>query len=150
MILKVLLVLASATASAAEKPNILIIFTDDQGYGDVGCYGSTLNKTPRLDQLAVEGTRFTSFYSQTVCGPSRSALLTGRHPIRSKGWGMPASEITFAEKLRDVGYPTARIGKWDVSNRKPIIERMPNAQGFEYYFGTLGDIFGPLWCEFWC
>lgn len=138
MILKVLLVLASATASAAEKPNILIIFTDDQGYGDVGCYGSTLNKTPRLDQLAVEGTRFTSFYSQTVCGPSRSALLTGRHPIRSKGWGMPASEITFAEKLRDAGYQTACIGKWDVSNRKPIIERMPNAQGFEYYFGTLG------------
>jgi arylsulfatase A-like enzyme len=138
MILKVLLVLVSATASAAEKPNILIIFTDDQGYGDVGCYGSTLNKTPRLDQLAVEGTRFTSFYSQTVCGPSRSALLTGRHPIRSKGWGMPASEITFAEKLRDAGYQTACIGKWDVSNRKPIIERMPNAQGFEYYFGTLG------------
>ena len=138
MILKLLLVLASATASAAEKPNILIIFTDDQGYGDVGCYGSTLNKTPRLDQLAVEGTRFTSFYSQTVCGPSRSALLTGRHPIRSKGWGMPASEITFAEKLRDAGYQTACIGKWDVSNRKPIIERMPNAQGFEYYFGTLG------------
>ncbi len=138
MILKVLLVLVSATASAAEKPNILIIFTDDQGYGDVGCYGSALNKTPRLDQLAVEGTRFTSFYSQTVCGPSRSALLTGRHPIRSKGWGMPASEITFAEKLRDAGYQTACIGKWDVSNRKPIIERMPNAQGFEYYFGTLG------------
>mgnify|MGYP003327133465 FL=1 len=138
MILKVLFVLVSATASAAEKPNILIIFTDDQGYGDVGCYGSALNKTPRLDQLAVEGTRFTSFYSQTVCGPSRSALLTGRHPIRSKGWGMPASEITFAEKLRDAGYQTACIGKWDVSNRKPIIERMPNAQGFEYYFGTLG------------
>ncbi|MGI9445309.1 MAG: sulfatase-like hydrolase/transferase, partial [Rubripirellula sp.] len=99
MMLKILLVLASATTAAAEKPNILIIFTDDQGYGDVGCYGSEQNKTPRLDQLAAEGTRFTSFYSQTVCGPSRSALLTGRHPIRSKGWGMPASEITFAEKL---------------------------------------------------
>ena len=138
MMLKILLVLASATTAAAEKPNILIIFTDDQGYGDVGCYGSEQNKTPRLDQFAAEGTRFTSFYSQTVCGPSRSALLTGRHPIRSKGWGMPASEITFAEKLRGAGYQTACIGKWDVSNRKPIIERMPNAQGFEYYFGTLG------------
>ena len=138
MMLKILLVLASAMTAAAEKPNILIIFTDDQGYGDVGCYGSEQNKTPRLDQLAAEGTRFTSFYSQTVCGPSRSALLTGRHPIRSKGWGMPASEITFAEKLRGAGYQTACIGKWDVSNRKPIIERMPNAQGFEYYFGTLG------------
>ncbi len=138
MMLKIILLLASATAAAAEKPNILIIFTDDQGYGDLSCYGSEQNKTPRLDQLAAEGTRFTSFYSQTVCGPSRSALLTGRHPIRSKGWGMPASEITFAEKLRGAGYQTACIGKWDVSNRKPIIERMPNAQGFEYYFGTLG------------
>jgi arylsulfatase A-like enzyme len=122
----------------AEKSNILIIFTDDQGYADLGCYGNQNNKTPRLDQLAKEGTRFTSFYSQTVCGPSRSALLTGRHPIRSKGWGMPASEITFAELIRKAGYQTACIGKWDVSNRKPIIDRMPNAQGFDYYFGTLG------------
>lgn len=138
IMLHVLLGLACTTAYATEKPNILIIFTDDQGYGDLGCYGSKQNKTPRLDQLATEGTRFTSFYSQTVCGPSRSALLTGRHPIRSKGWGMPANEITFAEKMRGVGYQTACIGKWDVSNRKPIIERMPNAQGFEYYFGTLG------------
>ena len=124
--------------SAAEKPNILIIFTDDQGYGDLGCYGNEKNKTPRLDRLAAEGTRFTSFYVQTVCGPSRSALLTGRHPIRSKGWGMPASEITFAELMRESGYQTACVGKWDVSNRRAIIDRMPNAQGFDYYFGTLG------------
>ncbi len=123
---------------AGDRPNILIVFTDDQGYADLGCYGNTKNKTPRLDQLAREGTRFTSFYSQTVCGPSRSALLTGRQPIRSKGWGMPASEVTFAELIREVGYQTACIGKWDVSNRKAIIERMPNAQGFDYYFGTLG------------
>ena len=122
----------------AQRPNILIIFTDDQGYADLGCYGNTKNRTPRLDQLANEGTRFTSFYSQTVCGPSRSALLTGRQPIRSGGWGMPASEITWAELIRKAGYQTACIGKWDVSNRKPIIERMPNAQGFDYYFGTLG------------
>ena len=87
--LLLLLVLGSA-AVAADKPNILIIFTDDQGYADLACYGNEKNKTPRLDQLAKEGTRFTSFYSQTVCGPSRSALLTGRYPIRSKGWGMPA------------------------------------------------------------
>ena len=123
---------------AAEKPNIVIVFTDDQGYGDLACYGSEKNRTPRLDQLAKEGTRFTSFYSQTVCGPSRSALLTGRQPLRSKGWGMPASEITWAELIRKVGYQTACIGKWDVSNRKAIIERMPNAQGFDYYFGPLG------------
>ena len=91
-----------------------------------------------MDKLANEGTRFTSFYAQSVCGPSRSALLTGRYPFRSKGWGMPASEVTFAELIRETGYQTACIGKWDVSNRKPIIDRMPNAQGFDYYFGTLG------------
>ena len=121
-----------------ERPNILIIFTDDQGYSDLGCFGNKKNKTPRLDQLAKEGTRFTSFYAQPVCGPSRSALLTGRYPVRSKGWGMPASEITFAELMKPAGYQTACIGKWDVSNRKEIIERMPNAQGFDYYYGTLG------------
>ena len=122
----------------ALKPNILIIFTDDQGYADLACYGNTKNKTPRLDQLAREGTRFTSFYSQTVCGPSRSALLTGRQPIRSGGWGMPAAEVTWAELVSEAGYQTACVGKWDVSNRKPIIPRMPNAQGFDYYFGALG------------
>ena len=121
-----------------ERPNILIVFTDDQGYADLGCFGNKKNKTPRLDQLAKEGTRFTSFYAQPVCGPSRSALLTGRYPVRSKGWGMPASEITFAELMKPSGYQTACIGKWDVSNRKEIIERMPNAQGFDYYYGTLG------------
>lgn len=121
-----------------ECPNILIIFTDDQGYADLGCFGNKKNKTPRLDQLAKEGTRFTSFYAQPVCGPSRSALLTGRYPVRSKGWGMPASEITFAELMKPAGYQTVCIGKWDVSNRKEIIERMPNAQGFDYYYGTLG------------
>jgi arylsulfatase A-like enzyme len=124
--------------SNAKKPNIVIIFTDDQGYADLGCYGSKTNKTPRLDQLAKEGAMFTSFYTQAVCGPSRSALLTGRYPCRSKGWGMPASEITFAELIKGAGYQTACIGKWDVSNRKPILERMPNAQGFDYFFGALG------------
>ena len=107
----------SVQAVAAEgeitiKPNILIVFTDDQGYADLACYGNTKHKTPKLDQLAQEGTRFTSFYAQHVCGPSRSALLTGRYPIRSMGWQMPASEITIAEKLQKVGYQTACIGKW--------------------------------------
>ena len=129
---------AKTRQSKATRPNIIIIFTDDQGYADLGCYGSKNNKTPRMDQLAKEGTKFTSFYAQHVCGPSRSALLTGRYPIRSKGWSMPADEITFAELIRDVGYQTACMGKWDVSNRKAIIDRMPNAQGFDYYFGTLG------------
>ncbi|MDG1893079.1 MAG: sulfatase-like hydrolase/transferase [Verrucomicrobiota bacterium] len=133
-----LLILSAQAGNQIPRPNILIIFTDDQGYADLSCYGNQKNKTPHLDQLAKEGTRFTSFYAQTVCGPSRSALLTGRQPIRSGGWGMPADEITWAELARVAGYQTACIGKWDVSNRKAIIPRMPNAQGFDYYFGALG------------
>ena len=132
------LALPDASAQAQKPPNILIVFTDDQGYADLGCFGSKENQTPVLDKLAEEGTKFTSFYAQPVCGPSRSALLTGRYPVRSKGWSMPASEITFAEMLKEVGYQTACVGKWDVSNRKAIIDRMPNAQGFDYYFGALG------------
>ena len=132
------LLISSSKSFSDHRPNVVIIFTDDQGYGDLACYGSKKNKTPRLDQLASEGIMFTSFYSQTVCGPSRSALLTGRHPIRSGGWSMPASEITFSELMRDSGYQTACIGKWDVSNRKAIKKRMPNAKGFDYYFGPLG------------
>ncbi|MEC7638032.1 MAG: sulfatase-like hydrolase/transferase, partial [Verrucomicrobiota bacterium] len=132
------LLTSTSKSFSDHRPNVVIIFTDDQGYGDLACYGSEKNKTPRLDQLASEGIMFTSFYSQTVCGPSRSALLTGRHPIRSGGWSMPASEITFSELMRDSGYQTACIGKWDVSNRKAIKERMPNAKGFDYYFGPLG------------
>ena len=121
-----------------SKPNFVIIFTDDQGYGDLGCYGSRTIRSPRLDRLAREGTRFTDFYAQPVCGPSRSALLTGRYPVRSRGWSMPESEITLAELLKTVGYTTACIGKWDVSNRKDIKGRVPNDQGFDYYWGTLG------------
>jgi len=138
LLLTVFSVSPSPGAKAESKPNILIIFTDDQGYADLACYGNEKNKTPRLDQLAKEGTLFTSFYAQTVCGPSRSALLTGRQPRRSQGWSMPADEVTWAELIRDAGYQTACVGKWDVSNRKPIIERMPNAQGFDYFFGALG------------
>jgi arylsulfatase A-like enzyme len=130
--------LCLAFVARAAQPNFLIILTDDQGYGDLSCFGSTTIRTPRLDRFATEGTRFTSFYAQIVCGPSRSALLTGRQPVRSGGWSMPASEVTIAELLKTRGYVTACIGKWDLSNRAPILERMPNAQGFDYYFGSLG------------
>jgi len=128
----------SRSFSAKTKPNFIIIFTDDQGYGDLGCYGSETIRSPRLDQLAREGTRFTDFYTQAVCGPSRSALLTGRYPVRSQGWSMPESEVTLAELLKTVGYTTGCIGKWDVSNRRDINGRVPNDQGFDYYWGTLG------------
>lgn len=129
---------AEESVPTQARPNILIIFTDDQGYGDLGCYGSKTIRTPRIDRLAEEGTRFTSFYAQVVCGPSRSALLTGRYPVRSLGWSMPADEITLAELLKQAGYTTGCIGKWDVSNRAAIVDRMPNAQGFDYFWGTLG------------
>jgi arylsulfatase A-like enzyme len=134
----VLASLLPVRALAIEKPNIVIVFTDDQGYGDLQCFGSETIRTPRIDQLAREGTRFTSFYAQVVCGPSRSALLTGRYPVRSGGWSMPASEITMGELLQKSGYTTGCFGKWDVSNRAAIPKRMPNAKGFDYYWGTLG------------
>ena len=130
--------LSEPLTATAVKPNILLIFTDDQGYRDFGCFGSPTNLTPRMDTLASEGTKFTNFYAQTICGPSRSSLLTGRNPSLSKGWGMPAHEITWAELIKGSGYQTACIGKWEVSNRNAIVSRMPNAQGFDYYFGTLG------------
>ncbi len=134
----VLMGVAPAGSLAGDKPNIVVVFTDDQGFGDLGSYGSETIRTPSIDQLAREGTRFTSFYAQIVCGPSRSALLTGRYPVRSGGWSMPANEITMGELLQKAGYTTGCIGKWDVSNRAAIPERMPNAQGFDYYWGTLG------------
>ncbi|MFI3305666.1 MAG: sulfatase-like hydrolase/transferase [Rikenellaceae bacterium] len=135
-----MLPLASSVVAApqGERPNILIIFTDDQGYGDLECMGNTCHKTPTLNRLAEEGSLFTECYAQHVSGASRSALLTGRYPLRSGGFDMPADETTFAELLQGVGYQTAAIGKWDVSNRKPIEGRVPNDQGFDYYYGTLG------------
>jgi hypothetical protein len=121
------------SSHSAAKPNFVIIFTDDQGYGDLSCYNSETIRTPRIDSLAAEGTKFTNFYAQVVCGPSRSALLTGRYPVRSGGWSMPATEVTLAELLQEAGYRTGCIGKWDISNRAAILPRMPNAKRFDYY-----------------
>lgn len=131
---------ATKPPAPQDPPNIVLIFVDDMGYGDLGSYGLKTAKTPHLDRLATEGTRFTSFYAQQVCGPSRMALLTGRYPSRvQRGWwSMPPEEVTFAELLQGAGYATACIGKWDVSGRKAVIDRMPNAQGFDYYWGPLG------------
>jgi arylsulfatase A-like enzyme len=122
------------------KPNFIIIFTDDQGYNDVGCFGSKTIKTPRLDQMAREGMKLTSFYSQPVCGPARVSLMTGCYPGRvNEGiWRLATEEITIAEVLQQADYKTACIGKWDISGRKFIEGMVPNDQGFEYYFGTLG------------
>ena len=103
---------AQAAASAdkpARRPNIIVFFTDDQGYNDVGCFGSPKIRTPRLDRMAAEGMRFTSFYAQPVCGPSRAALMTGCYPIRVAEPGnrknqhnvLHPKEITVAEVLKD-------------------------------------------------
>ena len=126
-------------ATPHEHPNMVLIFIDDMGYGDPSCYGGTIAATPNIDRLAGEGTRFTSFYAQTVCGPSRGALMTGRYPIRiGGGWTTNADEITVAEILQDAGYATGCIGKWDMSRRRYQEALVPNSQGFDYYFGTLG------------
>jgi arylsulfatase A-like enzyme len=129
----------------AAEPNIVIIFADDLGYGDLGCYGSPVIRTPHLDQMAAEGLRFTDFYSAAeVCTPSRAALLTGRLPIRSgmcgarrllfsnSAGGLPLAEITIAEALREKGYATMHIGKWHLGIH---VGSRPLDQGFEHSFG---------------
>ncbi|MFM7038526.1 MAG: sulfatase [Planctomycetaceae bacterium] len=131
---------------AAERPNVVIIYADDLGYGDLGCYGHPSIRTPYLDRMAAEGMRFTEFYSAAeVCTPSRTALLTGRYPIRSgmchdqfrvlrnnsKG-GLPANEVTIAEMLKTAGYATAIVGKWHLGH---LPEHLPLQHGFDSYFG---------------
>ena len=135
------------TDASKDNPNFIIIFTDDQGYNDIGCFGSPLIKTPNLDRMAREGMRFTNFYAQTVCGPSRSALMTGCYPLRvAKKENrvdihpfMHTKEITIAEILKKAGYATACFGKWDLAGHKQSgydKNLLPTKQGFDYYFGT--------------
>ena len=136
-----------AAAARGKKPNFIIFFTDDQGYNDVGCFGSPKIKTPRFDRMAKEGMKFTSFYAQPVCGPSRAALMTGCYPIRVAEPGnkknqhniLHPKEITIAEVLKKAGYATALVGKWHLAGGRRAEyppELMPNAQGFDYFHGT--------------
>jgi arylsulfatase A len=133
---------------SAERPNVVILFADDLGYGDLGCYGHPGIRTPHLDRMAAEGLRFTDFYSASeVCTPSRAALLTGRYPIRSgmcetpgarrvlfpnSAGGLPPGEITLAEALKEAGYATAHIGKWHLGIHAGS---RPLDQGFDTSFG---------------
>ncbi|HIG82526.1 MAG TPA: arylsulfatase [Verrucomicrobia bacterium] len=126
----------------AESPNFIIIFTDDQGYEDIGCFGSPKIKTPHLDRMAAEGRKFTSFYSaNSVCSPSRAALMTGSYPTRVSipgvlfprhEIGLNPDEITIAEVLKGKGYATACIGKWHIGHKPKFL---PTRQGFDSYFG---------------
>lgn len=133
-----------------DRPNFIIIFADDQGYQDLGCYGSPDIKTPRIDKMAEEGMLFTDFYAQTVCGPSRAALMTGCYPLRLARQNGPNSihpelhtnEVTIAEVLKKQGYATGAFGKWDLaghSQSKYKKELLPPHQGFDVYFGTPGS-----------
>ena len=142
-----LLLFESAASAEDHLPNFVVVFVDDLGYNDLGCYGSETIKTPRLDQLAKEGVSFTSFYAQNVCGPSRSALLTGCYPLRNAKKEnrvtthpyLHLDEITIAEVLKPRGYVSGCFGKWDQAGHHPYKfdpELMPRKQGFDYYFGT--------------
>ena len=128
-----------ARAAESAKPNFIFLLADDLGYADLGCFGANSIRTPRLDQLAREGMKLTSFYAQAVCGPSRGALMTGRYPNRiGGGWTTLAEEVTVAEVLKQAGYATGCVGKWDISGRRYVEGQVPNDQGFDYYFGPLG------------
>jgi arylsulfatase A len=134
--------LGSLSAAATKRPNIVLIFADDLGYGDLACYGHPTIRTPHLDQLAASGMRFTQYYSANpLCSPSRAALLTGRLHVRSginvvlfpwsKG-GLPKSEITIAEALKPAGYATKCVGKWHLGH---LPAYLPTSRGFDSYFG---------------
>ncbi|MFW5728262.1 MAG: sulfatase [Spirochaetota bacterium] len=134
----------------SRVPNYIIILTDDQGYADVGCYGSRLIRTPNLDRLAATGMCFTDFYAQPICGPSRAALMTGCYPLRVAERGnvkhihpvLHEQEITLAEYLKPLGYATAMIGKWDLAGHQSRVteelqmDLLPHHRGFDLYFGT--------------
>ena len=141
------LVVAGDLKSADRPPNFVLVFVDDLGYADIGCFGSPDIRTPRLDRLAKKGIRFTHFYAQHICGPSRAALMTGCHPLRVAEKGnvkdihpvLHTKEITIAEVLKGKGYATGCFGKWDLARHTQVNfepELMPNGQGFDTFFGT--------------
>ena len=147
IILLTTLLVASDVLLAQSRPNVLLIFTDDQGTLDMNCYGSEDLVTPHMDALAASGVRFTQFYAAApVCSPSRAGLLTGRTPLRAglpgnvpiplrqTGAGLPTEEVTLAEMMRADGYHTAHVGKWHLGHS---LEKQPNAQGFDESFGHL-------------
>lgn len=139
-------IISQAQNTHQSKPNIIIIFVDDMGYGDLSSYGAINIRTPNLDKMASEGQKWTNFYvAASVCTPSRAGLLTGRYPVRSgmasnvervlfpdsKG-GLPDREITIAEQLKKAGYQTAMVGKWHLGHHQ---QYLPTQHGFDSYYG---------------
>jgi arylsulfatase A-like enzyme len=135
--------MAPAVAAENARPNFVILFADDLGYGDLGTFGHPTIATPNLDRMAAEGLKLTSFYAAPLCTPSRAALLTGRYPNRSGLYrvlfpedttGIPAGEVTLAEALGAEGYRTMAVGKWHLGHHSPFL---PTENGFSSYFGLL-------------
>ncbi len=131
-----------------SRPNILFVFVDDQGYYDLGCYGATEVETPRIDQFAREGVRFTDYYAAApICSPSRAGLLTGCYPRRvgnhiwvhrpDSTYGINPDKLTIAELFKQNGYATACIGKWHLGFESPLL---PKDQGFDHYYGLYHNL----------
>jgi arylsulfatase len=138
-----MLVLVTGLVSAQEKPNIVVIMTDNLGYGDLGIYGGMRAPTPRIDNLAREGIQFRDFQVEPGCTPSRAAFITGRMAVRSGNstipligtlGGLAPEEVTMAEMLKGAGYSTALFGKWHLGETH---ERQPQNQGFDQFWGFL-------------
>ncbi|MCC6588352.1 MAG: sulfatase [Bryobacterales bacterium] len=143
---------AALAAPAKQSPNVVMIYCDDLGYGDLGCYGSKI-PTPNIDRLAGEGIRFTHFYSgNPVCSPSRAALMTGRYPVRvgvprvlgpKDTVGLPESEQTLAQVLKPKQYRTLCVGKWHLGHQPAYL---PTTRGFDHYFGIpYSNDMNPRW-----
>ena len=141
--------------SENSPPNILIIFTDDLGYGDLSIQGATDMRTPNIDNIAKQGMIFKQFYANSpVCSPSRASLLTGKYPdmvgvpgvvrqVEEKSWGyFDENAVTLPQMLNEAGYHTGMIGKWHLGYEKPNI---PNSKGFQYFKGFLGDMMDDYW-----
>lgn len=131
--------LASGAKGQSKPPNVLLILTDDQGFGDNSANGNTIVRTPVLEKLAKESARVSHFYVSPVCAPTRSSLLTGRYHLRTGVWGvtggretMRANEVTIAEALKSAGYRTGLVGKWHLGEHFPSV---PTNQGFEEFVG---------------
>lgn len=150
------LALLASGASAAEKPNIVLILMDNLGYGELGCYGGGITRgapTPRIDQLASEGTRLLNFNVEAQCTPSRAALMTGRYafrtgngsvPIDTPRYGLVQWEVTMAEMLSDAGYATGMFGKWHLGHTEG---RLPTDQGFDEWFGIPNSSDEAFWAD---